>query len=64
MTGGGSDGVAETRWRGYGRRTLYMNYEIIYAGRENARHGVAILFNPELAKYIETVTPISLSFTY
>ena len=47
-------GLGETRSQGEGERVLRNNYRMYYKGREkDTRHGVAIVLNEEISKYVE-----------
>ena len=49
-------GMSETRYKGQGNKTIHDNYSIYYKGRdEDSRHGVAIMLNEEMSKYVEKV---------
>ena len=53
-------GLAETRTKGKGRKTLHNNYEIVYSGEQNStRNGVAIVMEPSFAKHIEKIDYVS-----
>ena len=46
-------GVAETRYRGEGRRVIQDNYQIIYKGREeDTMHGVGFVISAEVAETV------------
>ena len=41
-------GVAETRLKGNGRKTVHNDYELVFSGNDaDTRHGVGIFFDPE-----------------
>ena len=47
-------GLGETRSQGEGEKVLRNNYRMYYKGREkDTRHGVAIVLNEEISKYVE-----------
>ena len=49
-------GVAETRWRGEGRKILHNDYQIIYKGnQDNTKNGVAIIMSPNLSENVEKI---------
>ena len=45
-------GVSETRMKDCGNKTVYKDYKLIYSGRNNGRHGVALIVNNTLADRI------------
>ena len=49
-------GLGETRFQGEGEKVLRNNHKMYYKGREkDCRHGVAIIVNEEISKYVEKV---------
>ena len=49
-------GVAETRMKGHGRKTIHNDYEFIYSSREDNRdHGVGIILSPDFANSIQDI---------
>ena len=52
-------GLWETRMKGSGEKTLHGNYRLVYSGREDGRHGVAVLLDPDVAPFVEEVQQIS-----
>ena len=47
-------GLGETRSPGEGEKVLRNNHKMYYKGREkDTRHGVAIVVNEEISKYVE-----------
>ena len=49
-------GLAETRMKEHGRKTIHNDYELIYSGRsDNCDHGVGMILSPEYATHIQNV---------
>ena len=51
--------VSETRLRGDGDKNIHENYRFIYSGSEQGRHGVGFILDPDVASYVEKVTPLN-----
>ena len=45
--------VCEARMQVNGDRIIHESYRLIYSDREQARHGVAFLLEPSIAKFVE-----------
>ena len=53
-------GLGETRYKGEGCKQIHGDYSIYYKGKEkDTRHGVAIIVNEELSKFIEKTYYVS-----
>ena len=46
-------GLAETRMKGCGDRTIHGGYRLIYSGEDSGRHGVASMVSPDRAQCVE-----------
>ena len=45
-------GLCETRFNGEGIKVLHDDFQLIYKGGENAKHGVGIIMTKELAERV------------
>lgn len=50
-------GLCETRWKGKGRKVVHNDYEIIYSGGDDTRHGVGVMLTPQMAERIKDENP-------
>lgn len=47
-------GLCETRYKNNGQGILHEDYEIIYSGNEDGRHGVAFMLTPQIAEKVDS----------
>ncbi len=53
-------GLAETRWKGKGRKSLHHEFELIYSGgEENTHYGVGFILEPTIAQFVEEIRYIN-----
>ena len=51
--------LAETRLNGCGDEVIHDDYRMIFSGREDGRHGVALILGPKLANFVAGIQQMS-----
>ena len=51
--------MSDIRLQGCGDRKILEDYRLIYIGGQEARHGVGLVLNPELAPLVERVSQVN-----
>lgn len=50
-------GICETRMKNNGRKIIHDDFQLMWSGGNDTKHGVAIVMTPEMAEKTSKVTP-------